>query len=143
MSKKPGRYSCKKVIVICGTRRITGFADDSFLEIEPHGDGTEKVVGCGGETARSFDPDNTYGVNITLMQTSDDVAWLQRRYDLDRNTGRGDFPIIVQNLMGGELFTAPFAWVKNDPTHEFAKTAGNRQIELDTGDGIWNKTVGV
>ena len=60
MSSKIKTYNPKEVIVTCGTHIVTGYADDSFISIEPNGDGITKKTGCDGEIARSISPDNTY-----------------------------------------------------------------------------------
>lgn len=66
-------YNPKEVVVACGTHIVSGYADDSFISIEPNGDGITKKVGCDGEIARSISPDNTYKVKITLLQNSDPI----------------------------------------------------------------------
>ena len=137
------KYACKKLLISCGPRSITGYAVDSFLGIAPTGEGTQKETGCDGETVRSLDPDKTYKITLTIQQTSDDMGFFQRKYELDRETGLGDFPILVRNLMGGEVFSAPQCWVANSPERGYAKTAGTREITLDTGEGSWNDAMGV
>lgn len=37
MSSKIKTYNPKEVIVTCGTHIVTGYADDSFISIEPKG----------------------------------------------------------------------------------------------------------
>ena len=54
MSSKIKTYNPKEVIVTCGTHIVTGYADDSFISIEPNGDGITKKTGCDGEIARSI-----------------------------------------------------------------------------------------
>ena len=47
MSSKIKTYNPKEVIVTCGTHIVTGYADDSFISIEPNGDGITKKTGNG------------------------------------------------------------------------------------------------
>lgn len=49
-------YDPKKVMVIFGPVVLTGFAEDTFINIETDGDGTTAVVGCDQEIVRSIDP---------------------------------------------------------------------------------------
>lgn len=35
-------YDPKEVVVACGTHIVSGYADDSFINIEPNGDGITK-----------------------------------------------------------------------------------------------------
>ena len=54
MSSKIKTYNPKEVIVTCGTHIVTGYADDSFISIEPNGDGITKKTGCDGEIPVQF-----------------------------------------------------------------------------------------
>ena len=77
-------YDPKKVTMSFGSHIVTGFADDSFITIEPHGDGITMQYGCDGEIARSATPDDTYSVKLTLLQTSESNSFLQEAYNRDR-----------------------------------------------------------
>ena len=44
MSSKIKTYNPKEVIVTCGTHIVTGYADDSFISIEPNGDGILSLI---------------------------------------------------------------------------------------------------
>ena len=123
MSSKIKTYNPKEVIVTCGTHIVTGYADDSFISIEPNGDGITKKTGCDGEIARSISPDNTYKVKLTLL----------------RDTGNGLFPILIKDLKGGLVFSTEAAWcVKKAPVTR-GKETNNREWELDTGDATMNE----
>ena len=63
-------YNPKKVTCALGNHIVSGFNDDSFITIEPAGDGTSYVVGADGEIARSIDPSRVYTVKIALLQNS-------------------------------------------------------------------------
>lgn len=127
-------YNPKEVIAVCGPHIVSGYADDSFISIEPNGDGITKKVGCDGEIVRAVSPDNTYKVKLTLLQTSDTNAFLDRMVDLDRDTGDGVFPVLIKDLRGGLLFSTEAAWcIKKAPVVR-GKEANNREWELDTAD---------
>ena len=49
-------YNSRLVTVALGTHSVTGFADDSFITVEPLGDGVTSKSGCDGEVARAVDP---------------------------------------------------------------------------------------
>lgn len=126
-------YNPKEVMISVGGCIVSGYAEDSFVTIEPNAQGTQKIVGCDGEIARALDPDNTYKVRIALLQTSDANSYLQSMRDLDYATGEGMFPIIVKDLRGGTLFQAEQAWVTRSSGRVFGRTNQNREWELDTG----------
>jgi hypothetical protein len=127
-------YSPKQVSVALGSHLVRGYADDSFISIEKNGDGVTKVVGCDGEVARSMDPDNSYRVTLTLMQTSVTNSFLQVQYDRDRETGEAYFPILVKDMKGGVVFQSDSAWVAVPAPREFGRTLTNRQWQIDTAE---------
>jgi hypothetical protein len=130
-------YDPKRVSIALGSHVVSGYAEGSFVTIEPGGDGTSKTVGADGEVVRSIDPDNTSTVTITLLQTSRTVKFAQDQYDRDQANGNGMFPVLVRDNRGGLVFSAAQAWVTNRPSREFAKEAGEREIVIETGVAVW------
>ena len=132
-------YDPKKVLISLGSHSVTGYADGTFLGIEPNGGGVVKKVGADGEIVRSIDPDKSATVTITLLQPSPTVAYCQKKYDMDRETGDGTFPVLVKDLKGGLIFSAQEAWVVNNPGDEYGKEDSDREIQIATGEATWNR----
>ncbi len=128
-------YNPKEVVITFGTHIVSGYADDSFVTIDPNGDGVTKKVGCDGEIVRSLSPDDTYIVKISLLQTSATNVYLQNQHQKDRKDGTGMFPILVKDLKGGLVFSADQAWTIKPASRGFGKEAGNREWEIHTGAG--------
>lgn len=129
-------YNPKEVVVACGTHIVSGYADDSFISIEPNGDGITKKVGCDGEIARSISLDNTYKVKITLLQNSDSNSFFSNIADYDRATGNGLFPVLIKDLRGGLLFATEAAWVVKKSPATRGKETNNREWEIDTASAV-------
>ena len=129
-------YNPKEVVVACGTHIVSGYADDSFISIEPNGDGITKKVGCDGEIARSISPDNTYKVKITLLQNSDSNSFFSNIADYDRATGNGLFPVLIKDLRGGLLFATEAAWVIKKSPATRGKETNNHEWEIDTASAV-------
>lgn len=129
-------YNPKEVVVACGAHIVSGYADDSFISIEPNGDGITKKVGCDGEIARSISPDNTYKVKITLLQNSDSNSFFSNIADYDRATGNGLFPVLIKDLRGGLLFATEAAWVIKKSPATRGKETNNREWEIDTASAV-------
>ena len=125
-------YNPKEVIVTLGVHIVTGYADDSFVSIEPNGDGITKKVGCDGEIVRSISPDNTYPVKLSLLQTAPSNTFLQQRFNKDQKDGNGLFPILIHDLKGGLLFSSEAAWVAKPAARGYGKEANNREWEIHT-----------
>lgn len=128
-------YNPKEVTISLGTHIVTGYAEDSFVTIDPNADGITKKVGCDGEIARSINPDGTFIVKIVVLQTSATNAFLQQKHALDKKTGDGMFPILIKDLKGGMVFSSEAAWPIGPASRGFGKEAGNREWTLHTGEG--------
>ena len=127
-------YNPKEVIMTLGNHIVTGYAEDSFIGIDPNGDGVTKKVGCDGEIVRSISPDNTYIVKLSVNQYSATNAFLQKRLEQDKKTGDGMFPILIKDLKGGMVFSAESAWPSKPASRGYGKEAGNREWEIHTGE---------
>lgn len=132
-------YNPKQVTVALGNHIVTGYAEDSFISIDPNGDGITKKVGCDGEIVRSVSPDDTYVVKLSVLQTSDTNSYLQGRLDLDMKSGDGMFPILIKDLKGGFVFSAETAWAVKSAPRSFGKEAANREWEIHTGAAELNE----
>ncbi len=128
-------YNPKKVTCSLGRHIASGFADDSFITIEPAGDGTSYVVGADGEIARSIDPSNVYTVKLALLQASETNAFLQKKYDKDKKDGTGTFPVNIADLLGNEKFAGSVAWVTKPASWTRGKAQNNREWEIAVGEG--------
>ena len=138
-SKKIKTYNPKEVTIALGTHIGSGYADDSFITIDPNGDGITKKVGCDGEIVRSISPDDTYIVKFVVLQTSDTNAFLQEKYNQDQKTGDGMFPLLIKDLKGGMVFSTDAAWAAKPASRGYGKESSNREWELHTGSGTLNE----
>lgn len=128
-------YNPRKVTCALGNHIVTGFADDSFIVIEHAGDGTSYVEGADGEVARTIDPSKVYKVKISLLQNSRTNSFLQKMYDKDSNDGNGYFPVIINDLIGGQKFISSVAWVTKPASFSRGKAQGNREWEITAANG--------
>ena len=121
-------YDAKKVIITIGSHTVTGYAEGTFVSIEPEGDGTVAQAGADGEVARSLSNNPLHTVNITLQQTSpsnDAFSEILRR---DRASGGGGVvPLQIVDLRGTTLFAASQAWVVNWPSVENGSELNDRE----------------
>ena len=122
MSNGVSTYNPKDLVITLGTHVATGIADDSFVTIDPNGDGITKKVGCDGEVVRSI-----------VFQTSPTNSFLNQKLKLDKKTGEGMFPILIKDLRGGLVHSAQQAWVTKPPSRGYGKEAGTREWEIHTG----------
>jgi hypothetical protein len=132
---KTKTYNSREVLISFGNHSVTGYAEDSFINIEKNGDGFSDVVGCDGEQIRSMDPDDTYNITLALLQSSPSNAFLQNKNNQDNKNGDGFFPVTIKDLRGGLVFNCEEAWAVNPAARPFGKTAQNREWSLRTSTG--------
>lgn len=128
-------YNPRKVTCALGNHIVTGFADDSFITIEPAGDGTSYVIGADGEVARSIDPSRVYTIKISLLQNSRSNEYLQKIYEKDVKDGDGTFSVNINDLLGKQKFTSGIAWVTKPASWSRGKQQGNREWEIVAAEG--------
>ena len=126
-------YDPKKIIIIFGARQLTGMSEESIVSIAPNGDGLQTYVGADGDVARSLDPDATYEVTVSLNTTSNSNDYLSNMYNYDRETGDGIAPLLIKDLAGTTLFSAPEAWVANMPEASRGLTVDTQEWVFRTG----------
>lgn len=134
-------YDPKSIIITIGAATLTGYADDSFVQIEEQGDGVAATVGANGEVARSLSPDRTCRITVTLQQTSPGNDILSALAESDRLTGNGLFPLAIADLRGSTVLEDSNSWVVKKANTTFGKTAGNREWTLQTSNDV-DYTVG-
>ncbi len=131
-------YNPARVVVTVAGQQITGFADGTFVQVEPLSDGVSSQAGADGEVARALSSDHRHGVTLTLQQTSPSNAVLSALTDVDQATCGGTFPITVQDLCGSQLFAAPQAWPVRKAKVEYSNEITPREWVFHTGKPITN-----
>lgn len=135
MASKAHSYNPKKVTVALGRHIVTGFADDSMVNVEYLGDGTSHVQGADGEIVRNIDPSTLYSLKLTLQQTSATNTYLQSMYEKDKEYGDGLFSVNVVDVWGKDSFSAPNAWVVKPASFVRGKAQQNREWQITCADG--------
>ena len=131
-------YDPDKVIITFGGIPIGGYADGSFAKITANSDLFTTKVGADGEIARTRKHNGTYGIDITLMQTSPSNSHLTVIENIDRATGMGIRPLSITDLSGGSLHFWPEAWISKDPDADYGAEVGDRAWHFETGQVATN-----
>lgn len=129
-------YNCSKVKIALGSHAVTGYAEDSFVVVEPLDNGVTAKAGCDGEIVRSVDPNDRVTVKITLLQSSPTHRFLLNKYKQDKKDGAGTFPILINDLTGKEKVSADMAWVTKLPAKTNGKESQNKEWVLETGQAV-------
>ena len=127
-------YKPDEIYISFDEHIVSGYAEDSFVSVEPNADAVTTKVGCDGEIVRSINPDATFIVKLTLIWSSESDTFLRNQLAYDRETKKGIFPISIKNLEGDAIFSAE-GWVSKAPARGGSREAPNREWELHTGFG--------
>jgi hypothetical protein len=128
-----GTYDPKKVILTLGGVPIGGYADGTFVQIDPNGETWAKKVGADGEVSRSLSNDNTHTIQITLKQMSLSNTYLKTVMNADKLTGLGMLPFSFVDLSTGEAHFWPQTWVSTTPSLGRAREETDMQWTIHTG----------
>jgi hypothetical protein len=128
-----GTYDPKKVIITLGGVPISGYADGTFVQVDPNGETWIRKVGADGEVSRSLSNDNTHTIQITLGQMSLSNPYLRTVMNADKLTGLGMLPLSFTDLNTAETHFWPQAWVSTTPSLGRAKETTDTQWTIYTG----------
>lgn len=126
-------YIPTMVKIALGNHIVTGYAEDSFVTIEPLEDGVTSKAGCDGDIVRSVNPNNRFSIKLALLASSPTHRYLTQKLEQGRKSGTGSFPVLIKDLMGNEKFSAEQAWVTKLPSNVKGKEAQNKEWTLETG----------
>lgn len=105
----------KDVIFIAAGLIITGYAQDTFIEVGRESNQVEDEVGAEGDVARRITNDKRGNITVTLLQTSRSNLILSGLARVDELSGDGIFPILIKDNRGGDLYLAPNSWIMKMP----------------------------
>jgi len=109
-------YSFANVNVIFGIIELQGFAEgDDVVVITPETEQFADMAGAKGDVARSQTNDNRCTITVKLLQTSNSNKDLTIQFNLDRETGVGVAPLIVEDKESGETYVVNNAWIQQYP----------------------------
>jgi hypothetical protein len=119
---------------------LSGYVDDTFIEVEPARDAFDRTIGAAGDIGWINRNCAAYDVSLTLMQTSQDHAFLSTLLALDKefNSGIGILTI-YDNRAGGINFPilAGNARITKEPDLTMGGTLQGWTWEFKTENAIY------
>jgi len=133
-------YDPKKVVVTLtvaggGSIVLSGYADGTFIEVEPEGDSFERVTGADGTVAFVNKQMWCYDINFTLLQTSHTNAELTLLHNADKLTNSGTFGLKIEDTRGNSLFQCVNARITREPTVSWSRDIETREWQVKTEQG--------
>jgi hypothetical protein len=134
--EKVRSYSASEIQMIFGVNTITGLGPDTFVTVEPRGDGFTTQKGADGSINRSNMNEFSYIITVQLSQASPSNNVLSAIHNSDKVTNAGVFPFILRDLLGETILTAPLTWIAREANTEEAAELGIRTWIFHTGISI-------
>lgn len=128
------QYSPNDVIVTFSALNITGFADDTFVEIERDEDGFTTYTGSDGNVCRTRNLNRTGKITITTMMTAPINTALAALAAIDEEDATEVYPIQVKDRSGEMLCSGAEAWIMKQPKVERSKESGTVQWVFAVAD---------
>lgn len=134
MTDQVDTYDPKDIILTVAGSIITGFAQDSFLEVDRESNQVEDEVGADGDVARRITNDKRGNITITLLQTSRSNLILSGLARIDELSGDALFPVLIKDNRGSDLHLAPNSWVMKQPRTVYRSGIEGREWILRTNN---------
>lgn len=113
-------YSPSDVTVsVAGMHTVVGYAEGTFIKIMKSARPFEKTRAMNGEISRIYTEDDTFRVELTLMQSSASNNILSMLYNIDAATRVGKFPLFIKDGRGQTTFLSATTWVEQLPDVNF------------------------
>lgn len=129
-------FDPSQVIVAFAGSVLHGFADGPFIKASRHEDAFMLQVGADGEAARVRNKNKSGTCALTLQQTSVSNDVLSALAAADEAGGVGTGALLIKDLNGSTLLSAPVAWIKKVADVEFGKELGTREWTFETGEFV-------
>lgn len=134
MSRDLKTYNPQDVIITIGGAAMSGFAEDTFVNVARDEQSFTKVVGADGRTSRSKTSNKSGTLTLTLMQTSDSNDVLSAYLAQDERSNDGTFSVLIQDNSGRTQIFSAVAWVQGMPAVEFGRDVGTREWVIELAD---------
>ncbi len=122
---------------------ITGFAQDSSINVERTADAFTMVAGATGDITRVRNRDKSGMVTLTLMAESASNDLLSAAALEDEIFGTGVGELFIEDKNGNTIIAAPQAWIQKMPATGFAGEASTREwviacaeLEMNVGGSL-------
>ena len=121
-------FDPRRVMLIIGSHRVTGFMSGEAITGEPMADGSTSVAGMDGDVARAMNTDPRWAFQINLLQSSDSNLVLSTLYQLDKaSNGNGVVPFLLQDNNGDTLISGAQCWILRPANISYGNEITGRQ----------------
>ena len=127
-------YSFKHTNVLVGGFKIGGFGEEGGVTVTRAEGKWVMTPGADGRVSRSYVASDAGTIAITLMQTSESNATLSQILATDTTTLRAQFPVFIQDTLGGSAYSATDCWIQGPPEVTLNKGVEEYTWTIDCAD---------
>jgi hypothetical protein len=132
-----GTFDLKKVNVIFGVAKITGYADGDAISIEEKEDAFKVAVGADGDADRIRNRANYLEIVLNILQTSPMNQILSAIHTADRAVGI-PLPFLLKDNGGSTVIGAGAAWIKGFPKIAMGNDSKSKEWTIHATDYLIN-----
>lgn len=127
-------YSPDNVIITFGSLIITGFAADTFVEVERDEDTFMKYTGALGDVARTLNLHKGGKITLTLMAVAPINDALTDMLSDDETFNDAFAQFQMKDISGRMLVKSDVSWISRWPNVERGKESGTVQWVIDCAE---------
>lgn len=125
-------------VLVAGFIPLKGFVDGTFVNITKDVFPFTPARTADGTVSRLYNNDQTYTIEISLYNGSQDNDVLTKLWQLDEITQRGKFPLLIKDNSGTDLFFSTTTWIEQVPSMTKSASVDTRTWVLRSSQALIN-----
>lgn len=125
-------------VIVAGFIPLKGFVDGTFVNITKDVMPFSSARTPDGTVSRLYNNDQTYTIEISLYNGSQDNDILTKLWQLDEITQRGKFPLLIKDNSGTDLFFSTTTWIEQLPSMTKSASVDTRTWVLRSSQALIN-----
>lgn len=125
-------------VLVAGFIPMKGFVDGTFVNITKDVMPFSSARTPDGTVSRLYNNDQTYTIEISLYNGSQDNDVLTKLWQLDEITQRGKFPLLIKDNSGTDLFFSTTTWIEQVPSMTKSASVDTRTWVLRSSQALIN-----
>lgn len=125
-------------VLVAGFIPLKGFVDGTFVNITKDVMPFSSARTADGTVSRLYNNDQTYTIEISLYNGSQDNDVLTKLWQLDEITQKGKFPILIKDNSGTDLFFSTTTWIEQLPSMTKSSSVDTRTWVMRSSQAIIN-----
>ena len=125
-------------VLVAGFIPLKGFVDGTFVNITEDVMPFSSARTADGTVSRLYNNDQTYTIEISLYNGSQDNDVLTKLWQLDEITQRGKFPLLIKDNSGTDLFFSTTTWIEQVPSMTKSASVDTRIWVLRSSQALIN-----